>query len=592
MLRSSLVWKLTIWFVLLSFLPIGVIVLFVRQDVSAEFERLAKEDTGSQVSLLANEISSSIDKRQLQELIADATNETQVAFLVGEDGAYMAHGDEARVDGPISDHFSEEVVRHVLDGADGVVVEESTGRLVGFSTVPAGALGRHTLFGLLLIKAVLAVDESAVSAPMLRIERSALVQLAVSLLVIDVAIGVAIWIVFRPIQQLTRAAEEVGAGNLDVRIDPAYMEGELEVLTNASNEMTTRIRGAHEELEQTVADRTTELRESEERLRTVVTSAPVILFAIDRNGVFTLSEGQGLEAMGLDPGQVVGQSAFQKYSDVPQIVEDRRRALAGERFTSIVDVAGLTFESHYSPVRDGSGKVVGLIGVSTDITERKQAEQTMRDLAVVEERNRMAREIHDTLAQGVIGIVLQLEAAEQAMDGGHSEVGAQAEVEGHLDRANTLARESLQEARRSVWDLLPKSLEERSLDAAIKQAVDSWAGQGHETASFILSGDQRELSPEVQTALLRICQESLTNIRRHARATEVKVELRSYPKEACLEVQDNGQGFTPEDVKARGGDGGFGLAGMKQRARILGGTLSVQSQPGDGTLVEVRIPLT
>ena len=581
MLRSSLVWKLTIWFVLLSLLPIGVIVLFVRQDVSEEFTNLAKEDTGSQVLLLANGISSSIDDRQLQKLIVDATNETQVAFLVGEDGAYVAHGDEDRVGGLISDNFSEEVVRQVLNRTNGVVIEDHTGRLVGFSSVPAA-----------FTKAVLAVDESVVSAPMLRIERLALVQLAVSLLVIDVAIGVAIWVVFRPIQQLTRAAEEVGAGNLDVRIDPADMEGELEVLTNAFNEMTMRIRGAHEELEQTVADRTTELRESEERLRTVVTSAPVILFAIDRNGVFTLSEGQGLEAMGLDPGQVVGQSAFQKYSDVPQIVEDLRRALAGERFTSIVDVAGLTFESHYSPVRDGSGEVVGLIGVSTDITERKQAEQTMRDLAVVEERNRMAREIHDTLAQGFTGIVLQLEAAEQAMDGGHSEVGAQAEVEGHLDRAKTLARESLQEARRSVWDLLPKSLEERSLAAAIQQAVDSWAEQGSETASFTLSGDRRELPPEVQTALLRICQESLTNIRRHSRATEVKVELRSYPEEACLEVQDNGQGFTPEEVKARGGDGGFGLAGMEQRARLLGGTLSVQSQRGKGTLVEVRIPLT
>ena len=575
MLRNSLAWKLTIWFVLLSILPIGVIVLFVRQDVSEELTNLAKEDTGSQVSLLANEISSSIDDRRSQKLIADATNETQVAFLVGEDGAYFARGDQGRVGVLMSDDFSAEVVRHVLDGTDGVVVEEGTGRLVGYSTVPAA-----------FTKAVLAVDESVVSAPMSRIERSALIQLVVSLLVIDVAIGVAVWVVFRPIQRLTSAAEEVGAGNLDVQIDPADMEGELEVLTNAFNEMTRRIRGAHEELEQSVADRTAELRESEERLRTVVTSAPVILFAIDRNGVFTLSEGQGLEAMGLDPGQVVGQSAFQKYSDVPQIGEDLRRALAGERFTSIVDLAELTFETHYSPVRDESDEVVGLIGVSTDITERKKGEQTIRELAVGEERNRMAREIHDTLAQGFTGIVVQLEAAEQVLNGGH------AEAEGHLNRAKNLARESLQEARRSVWDLLPKALEERSLDAAIEQAVDSWADQADETASFIPSGDQRELPPDVRTALLRICQESLTNVRRHARATEVKVELRSNAKEACLGVQDNGKGFNLEDVKAKGGHSGFGLSGMEQRARILGGTLSVQSQTGKGTLVEVRIPLS
>ena len=142
-----------------------------------------------------------------------------------------------------------------------------------------------------------------------------------------------------------------------------------------------------------------------------------------------------------------------------------------------------------------------------------------------------------------------------------------------------------------MWDLLPKSLEKRSLDAAIQHTVESWADQGHETASFTLSGDPRELPSDVQTALLRICQESLNNVRHHARATEVKVELRSHPNEACLGVQDNGQGFDPEEVNTTGEQGGFGLAGMEQRARILGGTLSVQSRRGEGTLVEVKIPL-
>ena len=248
LLRGSIVWKLTISFLLLSLVPIGVIVLFVRQDVSDELTNLSKDDTGSQVSLLANEISSSIDHRRLQELIAGATKETQVAFLVGEDGAYIAHGDEARVGSFMSDDFSAEVVRHVLDGTDGVVVEEVTGRFVGFTTVPAGALGRRTLFGLLLIKAVLAVDESVVSAPMSRIEKSAIVQLVVSLLVIIVAIGVAVWVVVRPIKRLTRAAGEVGAGNLDVQIDPAGLGGELEVLTKAFNQMTRQVSGRTREL--------------------------------------------------------------------------------------------------------------------------------------------------------------------------------------------------------------------------------------------------------------------------------------------------------------------------------------------------------
>ncbi len=231
--------------------------------MSDELNNLAKDDTVSQVSLLANQISSSIDNRRLQELVTDTTNETQVAFLVGGDGTYVAHGDETRVGGFISDDFSAEVVRHVLGGTDGVVVEEATGRFVGFSTVPAGVLGRRTLFGLLRITAVLVVDESAVSAPMSRIEESAIFQLVVSLLVIIVAIGVAIWVVVSPIKRLTRAAEEVGAGNLDVQIDPAGMGGELEILTKAFNQMTRQVSG-----------RTRELKKLEELGRAIINGPP------------------------------------------------------------------------------------------------------------------------------------------------------------------------------------------------------------------------------------------------------------------------------------------------------------------------------
>jgi len=120
------------------------------------------------------------------------------------------------------------------------------------------------------------------------------------------------------------------------------------------------------------------LRESEERLHTVVTGASIILFALDQNGVFTLSDGKGLDALGLKPGQVVGQSVFDVYRDVPKILEANRRALTGEVFTSIVEVAGLVFETRYSPLRDENGRVAGVIGVSTDITERKRAEEELK----------------------------------------------------------------------------------------------------------------------------------------------------------------------------------------------------------------------
>src|SRR6266516_1074733 len=120
------------------------------------------------------------------------------------------------------------------------------------------------------------------------------------------------------------------------------------------------------------------LRENKERLRTVIAGAPLVLFALDRHGVFTMVEGRGLDAVGLRPALLVGRSAFELYADLPHALADVRRALAGETFSSVVDVFGVVFETWYSPVRDGDGPVAGVIGVGTDITERRRAEEALR----------------------------------------------------------------------------------------------------------------------------------------------------------------------------------------------------------------------
>ncbi len=120
------------------------------------------------------------------------------------------------------------------------------------------------------------------------------------------------------------------------------------------------------------------LRENKERLRTVIAGAPLVLFALDRHGVFTMVEGRGLDALGLRPGLLIGRSAFELYADLPQALADMRRALAGETFSSVVEVFGVVFESWYSPVRDPGGAVAGVIGVGTDITERRRAEEALR----------------------------------------------------------------------------------------------------------------------------------------------------------------------------------------------------------------------
>ncbi|MFQ5707769.1 MAG: PAS domain S-box protein [bacterium] len=120
------------------------------------------------------------------------------------------------------------------------------------------------------------------------------------------------------------------------------------------------------------------LRQSEARLRMVVSGAPIILWALDSQGIFTLSEGKALKSLGLKPGEVTGKSVFEVYKDVPEILKNVRRALSGESFTSVVEVNGVTFENKYSAIKDARGRVTGVVGVATDISDYKRAEEAKR----------------------------------------------------------------------------------------------------------------------------------------------------------------------------------------------------------------------
>ena len=218
--------------------------------------------------------------------------------------------------------------------------------------------------------------------------------------------------------------------------------------------------------------------------------------------------------------------------------------------------------------------------------ENARLYERTRELAVMEERNRLAREIHDTIAQGLTGVVLQLEAADHLM--GSNLERAQMRVQ----KATALARSSLQEARRSVWNLRPSPLESRTLVEAIRQEVDSLSEEPGLQGTVEVAQEFGRLPAEMENGLFRIVQEALNNVRKHSQASQVLVGMVREDSNIRLEVRDNGVGFDPDAPRADKQGGGFGLMGLRERARLLGGTLRVESSPGQGTLVEVRVPLS
>jgi PAS domain S-box-containing protein len=244
------------------------------------------------------------------------------------------------------------------------------------------------------------------------------------------------------------------------------------------------------------------------------------------------------------------------------------------------------------PVLDESGEVTELTGVIMDVTDRKRAERALRRArertmearfaAVLDERTRLAREIHDTLLQGFTGVALQLVAAT-------SRVTGPPEVIPTLRDLVTLAQKTLEDARRAVWDMRSPPLDGGDFATTLRSiAEESLHGTGL-TLEFGTEGLPRRLDPEVAAVVLRVAQEAIANTVKHAQARRVRVGLVYGTREVRLTVDDDGRGFAPEpDFHTYGGH--WGLLGMRERASQIRGKLSVRSTPGHGTEIVLVSP--
>ncbi|HIE16877.1 MAG TPA: HAMP domain-containing protein [Dehalococcoidia bacterium] len=439
----------------------------------------------------------------------------------------------------------------------------------------------------------------------------------------------------RPILALTRGAEVIAKGELDYSIK-ADTGDEIQQLAEQFNNMARALKESYTSLEKKVEERTRQERQRAEQLRTINEVSRKISSVVNLDELLPyvgnllretfqyynvnifltepssgklvlkalcISGQKGVIPVGVpldvDEESIVGWVA---QTGEPILANN----VSGDPRYRAVEALRDTRSELAVPVRIGN-KVLGVLDIeSTEVDAFGEADlftaQTLADqlavaienarlyeetrqMAVMEERNRMAREIHDTLAQGFSGIILQLEAAEQALS---SDVTA---AERHLNQARNLARKSLAEARRSVWNLRPQALEQLPLFDALKQEVDRFTQSTSAQAQFKVQGDWRDLPSEVEAGLLRICQEALTNVGKHAKASEVEVNLTFNESTVELNIRDNGVGFSPRASKSsKGKRGTFGLISMRERARGLGGTFEVQSKKGKGTLVRVVIP--
>ena len=364
---------------------------------------------------------------------------------------------------------------------------------------------------------------------------------------------------------------------------------------------TERSRGQamlRDELDQRL-DVQKKLRETDARLRAMLESSPVALFATDRDGAITFSAGVGPDPLGKKPGEAVGWSAFELFADHAAVLERIRGALSGA--TSQIDLAQdeQIFSLRLAPFRDAARKTVGAIVVAADVTDRRRAEaavrRTVETLKRVDgerrallvrlvnaqeaERRQIAADIHDDSVQSMFAVAVRLLSLSSALRD-----PAQVELVNRLQDAVQSASDRL---RHLVFELRPAALDDGGLAAALGEYLDVMKEESGIDVELTATLPQAPAS-ETEVIAYRIAQEALTNVRKHARAKRVACDVKAADGGILTRISDDGVGFTNGDGVTPPGH--LGLVAMRERAEMAGGWLRLDAAPGRGCLVEYWIP--
>ena len=423
-----------------------------------------------------------------------------------------------------------------------------------------------------------------------------------------------------PVRNLTVAAERLARGETDVPVPPqghdevGVLAVALERMRREINASREAILGAAAQLEMRVAQRTRELRSRNDELvalndlagsltrslepHLILSDALQAIRAIHplETGRGYVLDGEMLSSVTAWPAPAASDSDGQ--SDLEAAAAEVVRSGRPLRRRGSRD----TLLAWPLATRQGTMGALAVRAASTPTADKRRLLQAVadqvalalrtsllsaagREHAVLEERTRLAREIHDTLAQQLTGIVIQLEAAETLVERGSDRARDSVEV------ARDLARAALQEARRSVWNLRPAPLAATGLIAALESETRSWESRSGITARFLTRSvpARPQLQPAAEVAVLRTLQEALSNVGRHSGARSVTVSVKVDGGELVLSVRDDGGGFNVAAGPPRSDC--FGLEGMRERLRLAGGVLTVLSSDGRGTEITARVPL-
>jgi PAS domain S-box-containing protein len=354
-----------------------------------------------------------------------------------------------------------------------------------------------------------------------------------------------------------------------------------------------------DDLERRYGERTAELRQSRALLQAIVDNTPALIYVKDLRGRMTFANEAlckavaGESVLGKRSGDFVADPRDAELHEV----HDRKVVETGQALTAEESSSGKTFLSVKFPIRDARGQIYATGGISTDISAQKLTEaalqqsyerlteqhRTLRHLlqSSDNERQVIAYEIHDGLAQQLTGAIMHLQAYEARRD------ACRENAADAYEAGMRLLQQACKETRRLISGLRPPVLDESGVIQAVAHLVHDMARQKGPQIEFRSMVTFNRLAPVLENAVYRICQEALTNAARHSQAKKVRLSLVQIEDRIRIEVRDWGVGF---DTKAAE-RGRFGLEGIRQRARILGGKCKINSKPGEGSRIRVELPM-